>query len=253
MRDALALPSGVIELGGELALLTSSAELAGDAIAFTDVGLLRLRARKSFGGQLELFAATQLLVKEPSANDAELWQGALAGAQWLFAPDLAVSLQASGGPVLDGGDGFLTTSTTFTTKQKVDYHVHFELGVGYAFTALDLAASGDRFFHVHEAHAYAEGQLGERSGGMFVRFAYHLPFASSRELDTTVKLDVQIGAVLVAGDERDWDVYAACALVDRGEENDPATTLPILDGGFDQQQWLFGVQHRFGAEERSGF
>ena len=253
MNDSLALPSGALELGVELALLTSSARVAGEPLAFTDAGLLRLRARKSFGAQLELFAGTQLLAKRPDASDAELWQGVQAGAQWLFAPDLGISVQASAGPVLDSGDGYFSAGPTLSSKHRIDYHVHFELGVGYLFTALDLEAPDDPLFHLHEAHAYAEVQLGNHSGGMFTRFAYHLPFASGpsaqhspeRYLDPSAQLNVQIGAVLVAGDQADWDIYAVCTIVDRGNADDPATILPILDGGFDQQQWTAAVQHRF--------
>jgi hypothetical protein len=256
LGGSLALRTGVLELGAELMLLTSGAELAGASVGFTDVGMLRLRARKSLSDELELFAATQLLAKQPSASDAALWQGALLGGQWFFAADYALALRASVGPVLDAGDGYLAISPGLVTKQRVDHHVHFELGLAYGFTALDLVAPGDALFHVHEAIAHAEVQLGDRSGGIFARFAYHLPFASGpsearspgRYLDPSPQLNLQLGAVLVAGANRDWDIYAACAVVDRGELNDAVTSLPILDGGFDQQQWIFGVLHRFGAD-----
>jgi hypothetical protein len=256
LGGSLALRTGVLELGAELMLLTSGAELAGASIGFTDVGMLRLRARKSLSDELELFAATQLLAKQPSASDAALWQGALLGGQWFFAANYALALRASVGPVLDAGDGYLAISPGLVTKQRVDHHVHFELGLGYGFTALDLVAPGDALFHVHEAIAHAEIQLGDRSGGLFARFAYHLPFASGpsearspgRYLEPSPQLNLQLGAVLVAGPNRDWDIYAACAVVDRGELDDAVTSLPILDGGFDQQQWIFGVLHRFGAD-----
>jgi hypothetical protein len=42
-----------------------------------------------------------------------------------------------------------------------------------------------------------------------------------------------------------WNVYASYTIVDRGELDKPETTLPILDGGFDQHQVVIGVQYRF--------
>jgi hypothetical protein len=54
------------------------------------------------------------------------------------------------------------------------------------------------------------------------------------------------GGVLRVGDNRSWDLYAIYSWIDRGEADRPSTMLPIIDGGFDQQQVVLGVQHRFG-------
>jgi hypothetical protein len=47
-----------------------------------------------------------------------------------------------------------------------------------------------------------------------------------------------------------WNVYTSYALIDRGELDKPETTLPILDGGFDQQQIVIGVEYRFDPKPR---
>jgi hypothetical protein len=47
-----------------------------------------------------------------------------------------------------------------------------------------------------------------------------------------------------------WDVYASLTIIDRGELERPETTLPILDGGFDQQQLTIGVEYRFDPKRR---
>lgn len=258
LSEHLSMPSGTIELGAEMSLLTSDYPFGGERIEFTDVGLLHLRARRAMSDSVELFAATELLIKKPERADASVWQGALAGGEWAFSDDLALRVEANVGPVLDGGDGYLSAGPTLLTKQVIDRYARFELGLGYAFTGLDLVSPRDRAFYLHEAVAHAEAQLGERSAGFFLRLAYHFPFASGpdreqspeRYLDPTPQLNLQLGGVLIAGEHDDWDIYAVWALVDRGELSDRATTLPILDGGFDQQQWIFGVQHRFGADER---
>lgn len=47
-----------------------------------------------------------------------------------------------------------------------------------------------------------------------------------------------------------WDVYAVYAVIDRGELGKPETTLPNLDGGFDQRQLVVGVRYRHDPKPR---
>ena len=49
---------------------------------------------------------------------------------------------------------------------------------------------------------------------------------------------------------KNWDVFVEYAVVDRGELSDAATRLPILDGGFDQQQAIFGVARHFSGSPK---
>jgi hypothetical protein len=59
-----------------------------------------------------------------------------------------------------------------------------------------------------------------------------------------VRLNLEAGAALSLRADG-WNVYASYTIVDRGELDKPETTLPILDGGFDQQQVVIGVEYRF--------
>src|SRR5687768_13454905 len=56
----LILPQG-LELGSELALITAQPSLGGEQIAFTDVALMRLHARRSLAERAELYAAVSIL------------------------------------------------------------------------------------------------------------------------------------------------------------------------------------------------
>jgi hypothetical protein len=60
--------------------------------------------------------------------------------------------------------------------------------------------------------------------------------------DPEVRVGLEVGGVL-SFDE--WSVFSAYSFVDRGEIAEPQTTLPILDGGFDQRQLMLGVSYRF--------
>ena len=46
------------------------------------------------------------------------------------------------------------------------------------------------------------------------------------------------------------DLFVEISMLDRGDLEDPSTTLPILSGGFDQQRLLFGFNRRFGTRRR---
>ena len=60
-------------------------------------------------------------------------------------------------------------------------------------------------------------------------------------------LSFQTGEV-VSLMQTNWSLFASYAVVDRGDWDRPATQLPILDGGFDQQQAVFGVEYAFVSE-----
>ena len=48
----------------------------------------------------------------------------------------------------------------------------------------------------------------------------------------------------VAAEHTNSEVFVPCRIVDRGEREDAATELPILDGGFDQRQLAGGAARR---------
>ena len=62
-------------------------------------------------------------------------------------------------------------------------------------------------------------------------------------LEPGTRLNGYLGAAYTFVDR--WDVYARFTLVDRGDKNKKESTLPILNGGFDQQQTTFGLVYHF--------
>jgi hypothetical protein len=100
-----------------------------------------------------------------------------------------------------------------------------------------------------------EAQFGDGDGGGWVAFDYGIPLASAGTLavaaaapvaiDPSVRLDVQVGGVVRVGNHDDWHLFAYYSWIDRGERGHPETLLPVLDGGFDQQQIVLGVSHGF--------
>lgn len=82
--------------------------------------------------------------------------------------------------------------------------------------------------------------------GAWIGIAYAVPVQHSGSDPTTnvpiephPRIDFHAGTVLSL--VKEWDLYVDFAVINRGDLNNPATRLPILDGGFNQQQIVFGV------------
>jgi hypothetical protein len=68
-------------------------------------------------------------------------------------------------------------------------------------------------------------------------------------LDPQPRLDLDIGTAVQLS--ADWDLSADLVILDRGDLSNPATRLPVLDGGFDQVQFIIGVSRRIRSKARS--
>jgi hypothetical protein len=83
---------------------------------------------------------------------------------------------------------------------------------------------------VHDPEGWTAGWFG---------FSYSLPLAhDGAMLDPQPRMDLSLGVVLSFVDH--WDVFARYEIIDRGDTA-MHTQLPILDGGFDQRQIIFGA------------
>jgi hypothetical protein len=88
------------------------------------------------------------------------------------------------------------------------------------------------------------------AAGIWLGASYHAPFVRSDApgVDPRVRLGFDIGGVYSVA--ASWDFYVDLAIIDRGDASNPVTTLPVLDGGFDQQQIIFGVTRHWPARHR---
>ncbi len=253
--DDLLLESGVVEVGGEVIFVVTDRELAGQAVKFTDLGLLRLRARRTFGPHLELFAATELVVKQPHGLDEPVWQGALGGVRVPFAHRCAAVVSGGGGPLLGRDGHHWEGATSLEYKPRLDQHVWLDLELGTATTGLAFRPEPTAPFFVEELVASAAALFGASAGGAWVSIDYRLPYArtpreltwdgaSVRTLDPGPGLGLTLGAALTIL-ERGWDLFTVFSFFDRGDAARPDTTLPVLHGGADAVELTLGLQHRF--------
>ncbi|WP_437304654.1 hypothetical protein [Sorangium sp. So ce388] len=260
--NSLLLPAGGLELGGEMTLVTSELSLRrdpdGEGLAFTDVGLLSLNGRYSFG-PVELAAAMALLVKQPDTADELVPQnGSLAG-RVALGDGQALTLRLAGGPLL--GDLGLWEGGELLLQAKRAAHstLVFQGALGGAFTHLDFAEDTEQPFWLGEVVVDAETILRTpvRAFSLWLGVDLRFPVLHNPDnhdpdpsgfLAPTTRLNVYVGTAYSYVE--DWDLYLRVAVLDRGDKAEPWTMVPILDGGFDQQQFSLGVMHRWDLAEK---
>jgi len=250
------------ELGASLDFMTSDAGLEGRKLKFTDVALFRVHGLLSLGARAELFAGVDLLPKQPSYTDELVWQGALLGARYRFTRILSAYARGQGGPGL-GRDGYWVAGEA-AAQSRIDIAertLFWESALGGTYTQLFPDEPVDRRFWQTELLASSGIAVREKHGvfAAWLSFTFHFPLvgrpapgspdpASGRALDPQTRVGVALGMVL--GVSKSLDLFAEFQILDRGDREAPATTLPILGGGFDQNRIVFGFNRRFGARHR---
>ncbi len=255
------MPSGYAEVRGELAFITSDAIVTPRRLKFGDVALFRPSARRAFGEKVELSFGTTLLAKEPTAMQDWAWQSASLGVTFEPVSGYAVILAGSGGPLLDGLGSVWSAAGGLAAKWSLDRHTRVLLSISDLFTALDEVGRMAAHAWLNEVVFGGEAQIGENNAAAWVSVNYAIPVAKAGDvpnsptpvaLEPTVRMDLQVGGVLRGGKRDDWDLFAYYSWIDRGEMGRPGTLLPVLDGGFDQQQIVLGVGHRFAPAMKGG-
>lgn len=244
-------PRITAELGGELRFITSRIGVGDQALHFTDIGLASFTIRHAFSARAEVAAAIDLLAKQPSWLDEPALQGAHLGARFALAKHWVAWARAAGSPLL-ADLGFLAeTSVGVETRTRIDRTVAFQAALGAAQTSLflDGGAKPSLTELVSGGQALLRAPHGE--AGMWLGVDYRIPLhhrdRGGLVLDPQTRLGFNLGCVL--GWIDDWDLYVAGSVVDRGDDGAPATQLPVLDGGFDQVNLVFGAVRRWERKE----
>jgi hypothetical protein len=265
MSESAILPPNRLELGGELVFITADrappALVDSDGtpadknpIDFSDVALLPLHARFAPADWIEVSAGAELLVKQSEAMSEPVWQNADAAVRIPFGSVFAGSVHGAYGLLTeDQGAWWQVESSLLAKPSSLDW-LRFELRLGHAVTGLSFTDASAPVW-LEELMTHAEIQFGEEEGGFWIGVDYYVPVAhespggAAPEIDPNVRLNLELGCVL-SPQKTGWDFYVGYAVVDRGNVEHPETTLPILNGGFDQRQWLLGVQHHFDLGDR---
>jgi hypothetical protein len=257
-QDYLVLPSGG-ELTAQIRLVMSEPSLGPgtEPLRLTDLGLFDLSGRWALVSKLEVSAAVTLVPKQPSYTDEKPWQSVAFGLRSPLGKKVAVAMTGAGGHLL-GHTGMWTREALMIEWRKPIADV-LDFGVTGGVDTFTLSDNGKRGGMFGEVAVATSALFREPSGhwGGWVGVAYALPVMSrggdpttGLDLDPQPRLDLRLGNVLSI--TKEWDLFAEIAIVDRGDLSNPQTRLPILDGGFDQQQVMLGVtRHIEGPKRRS--
>ena len=242
------MPDGY-EASGELHFLT------GAGMSLTDVVVSRASLRRGFGGKLELAGGLDLLPKQPSDTDENVFVSADLGAQYAVGRRMAVGFGVGGGPVLDHQGAWTTGSIGLVRRSKVHDTLSFQLGAGGSYTGLSFD-SDDRANLFELTTGLRTLFMIEDAFGLWFNGSFAFPVAHSGTLmdagsfDPQTRVDVSVGVVYALVD--DWDVYMEVGVVDRGDLDAPETMLPVLQGGTDQRVFTFGITRHFGEGDDDG-
>jgi hypothetical protein len=251
------------EVGASLDFLTRDSGPNERAFKFTDVVLFRLHSLVAIGRQTEVFAGVDLLPKQPSDTSESKWQTAMLGVRYTINKHYSVYARGQGGPGIDRDGLWAAGEAAVQTRMHLAERVLFwESAIGGEYTRLFpddnakiwetelLAQTG---IAIREKHGYFAGWL---------NFGFHFPLAHQgrmtvpvpggtpdvtmqADLDPQTRVGVSLGALI--GVTKGLDLFLELSILDRGDLSNPTTTLPILEGGFDQRRIVFGFNRRFGS------
>jgi hypothetical protein len=246
-QNYLVLPSGA-ELGADLKLVTADS-FAGMPLHFADLALFTVDGRLALGGRVDVSGATTFVPKQPSYTDEKVWQSAAGDVRVALGHAYALALSGAGGHLLSHTGEWLSSSLVLERRKPLTDYMSFDLRGG--FDAVSITAS-ESTASLGEVGVAAAAHFRDPWGhaGAWLGVAYALPLAWSGTdpttglaIDPQPRLDLHLGVVL--SPVADWDVYIDGAVIDRGDASNPATRLPILDGGFSQRQITLGVVRHF--------
>ena len=249
------------EVGASLDFVTRDSAPGDRALKFTDVVLFRLHMLVAIGKKTEVFAGVDLLPKQPSDTSESKWQTAMLGLRHTINRHFSVYGRGQGGSALERDGMWAAGQAAVQTRMHLAERVLFwESAVGGEYTRLFPKDEATRWnaellvqtgIAVRERHGYFAAWL---------NFGFHFPLAhrgslpvagatpdmtTLEEMDPQTRVGVSLGALI--GVTRGLDLFLELSILDRGDLANPTTTLPILEGGFDQRRVVFGFNRRFGS------
>src|ERR1700733_2228597 len=240
-ENYLVMPTGG-ELTGEMKFLTADAAMDGKPLEFTDVALFGLSGRWALFDKLEVSGAVDFLAKQPSYTDEAIWQSAQLGLRTALGKHVALAAAGGVGELIDHNGLWSRESLMLEWKKQVDREwLAFDIQAGLDGLQLNAPQTSAHAFFT-EAGVQTSALFHEPTGhwGGWVGIAYAVPIYKMGEdpttnvaIDPQPRVDFHLGTVLSIVQE--WDLFVDFSVIDRGDASNPATQLPILDGGFDQK------------------
>jgi hypothetical protein len=258
-RESIVGTKGSTQLGAGFAFQTSRAGLEGSPVYFTDVAMLRPYLRISVHDDVEIAAEADILAKQTQGENSVVQSGSMSMIYGI-ASHYALYASGSSGKLYNRRGNLLSGSAGLMARKKIEDFLLFEGDFSGGVTELSSESLGHRA-KVDIADVSVGGKIVGMTPGNFkygaggwigARFSFPvsqrgdldtMSMSSSASMDVKPSLDVTLGGVVRM---REWDLWMSYSILDRGDASAPETTLPILNGGFDQNQTTIGVTRRFG-------
>lgn len=256
-EDFLVLPSG-LDVGARLRLITAEDALGSGKLKLTDLVLFDVTAAWAFARRFQLDLRLSVLPKQPSITDEEVFQGAALAVRRELTARVGLAVSGSVAPLL-GLDGLaFGGGASIFHKRRLNEVVAFSFtgGAGAQFFRPSSGVDDDPPYLL-EGTGHFELQVRVPDGfwGGWLGAGYSLPIAedgldpvSGMALDPQPRLDLSIGTGVQLS--KRWDLSFDASILDRGDLAEPATRLPILDGGFDQIQLAISLTRRVELKKR---
>jgi hypothetical protein len=255
-QDYMVLPSGG-ELTGSMRFITAEA-LPGfgedEKLRFSDLALFTVGGRYSLFSKLELSASGSFLAKQTSATDEKPWQSVGVGLRSPIGKRVALAISGSGGHLIDHEGSWIAESLMLQWRKPIAKILTFDVAGGIE--GIGITAPKETNAFMTELSVTGSALFREPHGhwGAWVGMGYALPVhvrgvdpTTDLPIDPQARLDFRIGTVISLNK---WDLFAELAIVDRGDHSNPATRLPVLDGGFDQRQIILGVTRHIEGKKK---
>jgi hypothetical protein len=249
------LPSGG-EITAQMRFLMAEPVLADTEMKFTDLALFGVGGRWSLFSKLELSLDANFLAKQPSFTDEKPWQSIGGAVRSPIGKRAALQISAAGGHLIAHEGMWTKEALMIEWRKPISEFMQFDIAGGVDGVSLSAPKSSSAFITEVAFSTSALFMVPNGVWGGWVGVGYAVPVAyrgqdptTRTSVDPQPRLDFRLGTVLSL--VADWDVFAELAIVDRGDAEDPATRLPIMDGGFDQKQVILGVtRHIEGKRKR---
>ena len=256
-QDYLVRPAGG-ELTTQMRFLMAepSSFGGGSAMKFSDLALFGIGGRWSIFSRLELSLDVNFLAKQPSFTDEKPWQSVGGALRSRIGRRAAVQLSAAGGHLTSHEGMWTKEALMLQWRKPIAEVLQFDIAGGVDGVTLTAPNKPSAFISEVAVSTSALFRIPNGMWGAWVGVGYAVPVAyrgqdptTEMDIDPQPRLDFRAGTVISLVDK--WDLFAELAVVDRGDMEDPATRLPIIDGGFDQKQIILGVTRHFAGKRRS--
>jgi hypothetical protein len=253
--NSLLLPEDGYQVGATLSFMTSDAKASGQDYRFTDAVLLQPGLRWTIAEDLEFSTSLSLLTKQPASTDDALLQSMDLGVRTALTKNSAAWLRGFGGEMRDELGRHGGVNGGVEARKSIASYAAFQGALGGSYHEL-FFKEAQKDVWLSEILLSGKVLFMEPYGkvGAWIGTDFHVPVAgypkqefpdrmTGRYLNPQTRVNFRIGGVVSA--VKNWDLFAEFVVVDRGEVEDMSTQLPILEGGFDQNHLIFGIQRRF--------